>query len=56
MINAEVLRCQSSRVVPIIFSAVMQSGMPVHDSIASMYMPGIFPFLFFCHCVWIASL
>ena len=49
--------CSSSSIAILISSAIMQSGMSMHDSIALivMHMPRISSSLF-CGCVWIANL
>ena len=49
--------CSSPRVAVLISSAVMHSGISLHDSIALMvkHMPGISLSLFHV-CVWIANL
>ena len=46
-------RCSSSIVAALIFSAVLQSGMPMHNSIALMimHMPGVSSSLFFWLCL-----
>ena len=51
-------KCLLSSVAFLISSALMQSGMSMHDSIALvvMHMPGISSSLFVSWCVWISNL